>query len=198
MCFSPASDMVPMIETARLRLRCVKPEDAAATAALITPAVSQWVARWPHPFTTDMAAARIADSCAAAAAGNELPFALVEKSLGVLIGWLVIHRHSQDHSRGSFGYWLGEGYHGQGYMREGAPPALDYGFTLLGLDVIEAGAQLDNAASFAIMRACGMSPVGQRMSPAPARGRYELCRFYEVHRRHYHGNTAFPVPGRKG
>jgi ribosomal-protein-alanine N-acetyltransferase len=177
--------LFPPIKTARLLLRCVEAEDAAATAALITPAVSQWVARWPYPFTADMAVARIAHSRAAAALGHELPFAIVEQSAGVLIGWLVIRRHPTEHARGSFGYWLGEAWHGQGYMREAAPPAVDYGFIHLGLDVIEAGAQLDNAASFAIMRACGMSPVGERMWPAPARGRDELCRFYEVHRRHH-------------
>jgi ribosomal-protein-alanine N-acetyltransferase len=190
--------LFPPIETARLILRCVESEDVAAMAALITPAVSQSVARWPYPFTSDMASTRIADARAAAAAGDELPFALVEKSLGAMIGWLVIHRHAEERSRGSFGYWLGEAWHGQGYMREAAPPALDCGFTLLELDVIEAGAQLDNAASFAIMRACGMNPVGDRMSPAPARGRDELCRFYELRRQPHHGNTAFPAPGTNG
>jgi ribosomal-protein-alanine N-acetyltransferase len=43
--------LFPPIETARLLLRCVEAEDAAATAALITPAVSQWVARWPFPYS---------------------------------------------------------------------------------------------------------------------------------------------------
>jgi ribosomal-protein-alanine N-acetyltransferase len=64
--------------------------------------------------------------------------------------------------------------------------------------VIEAGAQPGNTASFAIMRACGMRPVGERMIPVPARGRDELCHFYEVHRPPHQGNAAFPVPGTKG
>jgi ribosomal-protein-alanine N-acetyltransferase len=190
--------LFPPILTARLLLRCVEAGDSAATAALITPAVSQWVARWPYPFTAEMAAARIADSRAAAALGEELPFAIVEQSAGVLIGWLVIHRNDVEPTRASFGYWLGEAWHGRGYMREAAPPALDDAFSRLGLTVIEAGAQPGNTASFAIMRACGMSPAGERMVPAPARGRDELCHVYERHRPSHHGNAAFPVPGTNG
>jgi ribosomal-protein-alanine N-acetyltransferase len=188
----------PPIETARLILRCVEERDATATAAMITPSVSGRLARWPCPFTTEMAVARIEAARAAAAAGTELPLAIVDRSNETLLGWLVIHRHETEHNRGSFGYWLGEAYHGQGFMREAAPPALDYGARHLGLDIIEAGAQPDHAASFAIMRACGMTPVGERMVPAPARNRDELCLIYERRRPLHQGNTAFAVPGTKG
>ena len=44
-----------MIETPRLRLRPPRPEDAPAGAALMTPGVSRWLARWPVPFTPEMA-----------------------------------------------------------------------------------------------------------------------------------------------
>lgn len=172
----------PPIVTARLILRCVEPRDAAATAAMMTPAVSRRLARWPTPFTTAMAAARIEASRAAAAAGDEMPFAIVDNSRDALIGWIVIHRDAERPRRGSFGYWLGEAHHGRGYMREAAPAAVDYGLRHLDLDSIEAGAQPDHVASFAIMRACGMTPVGERMVPAPARGRDELCLMYQLHR----------------
>lgn len=165
---------------------------------MITPAVSARLARWPYPFTIEMASARIEAARAAAAARTELPLAIVDKSCDTLIGWLVIHRHETERARGSFGYWLGEVYHGQGYMREAAPPAIDHGMTYLGLDIIEAGAQPDHAASFAILRACGMTLVGERMLPAPARGRDELCLVYERRRPPHQGNTAFAVPGTKG
>jgi ribosomal-protein-alanine N-acetyltransferase len=193
----------PPIETARLLLRCVEDRDAAATAALITPAVSGRLARWPTPFTTEMAATRIATARAATAARTQLAFAIVERSRDTVIGWLVIHRYETERARGSFGYWLGEVHHGQGYMREAAPAALDHGMNYLGLDIIEAGAQPDHAASFAVLRACGMPLVGEGMLPAPARGRDELCLIYERRRPPHEGpphqgNTAFAVPGTKG
>jgi ribosomal-protein-alanine N-acetyltransferase len=54
------------------------------------------------------------------------------------------------------------------------------GFAGLGLDVIEAGARLDNAASFAVMRACGMAEAGPRMVHAVARGGPEPCFYYQM------------------
>ena len=191
-------DPFPAVETARLALRCVQVADAQATAALMTPEVGRWVARWPTPFTTAMAAERIEQSRTAAAAGNALPFAIVERASAALIGWITVHRDAADTRRGSFGYWLGEAYHGQGYMREAAPAALRAGFDRLDLDVIEAGAQPGNDASIAVMRACGMTPIGTRMVPAPARGRDELCHMFEITLATHQGNRAFPAPGAKG
>jgi ribosomal-protein-alanine N-acetyltransferase len=188
----------PPIATLRLILRCVEARDAAATAAMMTPAVARRLARWPFPCTTAMAAARIEASRAAAAAGHELPFAIIDRSTSTLLGWIVIHRDTDRPTQGSFGYWLGEAHHGQGTMREAAPAALEYGMKHLGLDIIEAGAHPDHAASFAIMRACRMIPIGERMVPAPARGRDELCLIYALHRAPHPGNAAFAAPGTKG
>jgi ribosomal-protein-alanine N-acetyltransferase len=191
-------DPFSAVETTRLRLRCVRIEDAEPTALLMTPDISRWVARWPIPFTTAMAAERIAASRIAALQGTALPFAISEKASGEFMGWIAVHRDTKEIQRGSFGYWLGEAYHGRGYMREAAPTALQAGFDLLGLDVIEAGAQPGNDASMAVMRACGMTPTGTRMVPAPARGRDELCQMFELRRPAYQGNTGVPVPGMKG
>jgi ribosomal-protein-alanine N-acetyltransferase len=65
-------------------------------------------------------------------------------------------------------------------MREAAPATVAAAFERLELDVIEAGAQPGNAASFAVMRVCGMQPVGERDVFAAARGRHERCMFHEV------------------
>jgi RimJ/RimL family protein N-acetyltransferase len=80
------------------------------------------------------------------------------------------------------GYWLNEAYQGQGYMAEAATAAVEAAFKILDLDVIEAGAQLENVASFAIMRRLGMTPAQEKMIWASTRSRDELCLFYEVMR----------------
>jgi ribosomal-protein-alanine N-acetyltransferase len=172
----------PPLETARLHLRCVMAQDAAATAALMTPEVSRWVASWPIPFTQEMAAARIEAARALAFAGDALPLAVVEKISDTLLGWAMLYRDTDDHHRGSFGYWLGERHHGKGYMRELAPVVVAAGFARLGLTIIEAGAQPANEASFAVMRSCGMIFSRSEMVHAPARQRDELCDIYEVRR----------------
>jgi len=113
-------DLFPPLQSARLRLRCVRPIDALATSAMMTPEVSQWVGYWPIPFTVDMAKLRIERARAAAAAGKTLPFA-AERLDGVLAGWIVFNRTDEDARRATFGYWFGKAHHGQGYMREVAP-----------------------------------------------------------------------------
>lgn len=185
-------DPFPSMETARLTLRCVAAADAAATSALMTPEVSRWVADWPLPFTPDMAAARIEAMRQRAFAGDALPFALVERASGGLVGWSVLHREGENRHRGSLGYWLGEAWHRRGYMREVVPVVLQVGFARLDLDVIEAAAQLANAGSFAIMRACGMRPAGDAVVYAPSRHRQELCRRYEIARPR--GTRSHPAP----
>ncbi|WP_018268588.1 GNAT family N-acetyltransferase [Methylosinus sp. LW4] len=171
------------LETTRLLLRCVVADDAVATAMMMTPEVSRWVAYWPVPFTYEMAVARIEAAREWARRGDALPFAVTDKAAnGDLIGWVMIYRDEENRRRGSLGYWFGEKHHGKGYMRELAPIALAAGFDLLDLDVIEAAAQPENAASIAVMKACGMKPTGEGMVYAPARERHELCHFYEVQR----------------
>ncbi len=83
------------LETARLRLRCVTPEDASAVSAMMTPKISRWVAYWPVPFTNEMAVARIESSRKLARDGDALPFAVVEKVSGELVGWVMLNREPE-------------------------------------------------------------------------------------------------------
>lgn len=182
MTMSTNADLLDPVDTPRLRLRCVRLKDAAPLAELMTPAVRRWVASWPVPFTSDMAAERIARMRESARAGRELPFAVERRADGEVLGLVGVGQDRTDSRRGSLGYWVGEAYQGAGVMREAAPAAMAAAFDRLGLDVIEAGAHPENAASFAVMRACGMRPVGEREVFALARGRHERCLFYEVER----------------
>ena len=168
--------------TARLRLRCLVPEDAGGISSLMTPAVSRWLASWPVPFTPEMASSRIVSMRELAFRGDALPFAVTDKDDGGLMGWVTLERHESGGTSASLSFWLGEKYQGRGYMREVAPAVTAAGFGLLDLDAIEAGAQVGNLGSFAVMKACGMKPIEERTVHASARGREELCLFYEVRR----------------
>jgi len=175
-------DLFEAIGTARLRLRCVRPEDALPVSAMMTAAVSQWVASWLVPFTPEMAVERITNARRAAADGRALPCVIERRADAALVGWIGVTRETSHDRRAMLGYWLGEKHHGCGYMREAAPVAVRMAFQNLGLDVVEAAAQPENAASFAVLRGCGMVPVGERMVFAPSRSRDELCLLYEVAR----------------
>jgi ribosomal-protein-alanine N-acetyltransferase len=166
------------LATPRLILRCLEPGDASDISRLITPNVARWVASWAFPFTVEMAEERITLNCARAQEGKAVPCAVIRREDGRFMGYIGIF--ATDPGRAAFGYWLGDAFHGQGYMREAAPVALRAGFAILGVQTIEAGAQLANAASFAVMKACGMRPVGERMTFAASRQVDERCAYYEA------------------
>jgi ribosomal-protein-alanine N-acetyltransferase len=134
------------------------------------------------PFTLELAHQRIGELREQAYRGDALPLALVATVNDDLVGWTTIVRNERDRTSASLGFWLGEQHHGQGYMREIAPIVVAAGFETLGVDVIEAGAQIGNAGSFAVMKACGMTAVGERMVHAAARHKDEPCCFYEIRR----------------
>jgi ribosomal-protein-alanine N-acetyltransferase len=169
-------------ETARLKLRCICRRDALPTSQLMTEPVSRWVANWPCPFSEEMAAKRIAMMRRLAIGGDALPLAITRKPQDELIGWIGLVRNEDARTHASLGYWLGEVYQGQGYMGEALATVIGEGFLRLDLQTIEAAAQPENAASIALMRACGMLEKGMRSVFAPARNRDEPCIFFEIER----------------
>jgi ribosomal-protein-alanine N-acetyltransferase len=171
-------DLLETLETERLRLRCVRPGDANSVSSLMTPEVSRWLISWPVPFTKEMAEERIASARHGVAEGTILPFAIERRSDGAFLGWLSVTHIAE--RRALLSYWLGEEHHGQGYMREAVTVAIGEAFRLLDVDVIEAAAQPSNGPSLALLRRCGMSPLGERMIFAPARGRNERCVVLEL------------------
>jgi len=76
---------------------------------------------------------------------------------------------------------------GKGYLREMGSVVLGAAFEMLDVDVIEAGAQLENEASFGVMRCWGMSQADDRWHYAPARERDELCRYFQITRATFDG-----------
>lgn len=168
----------PTLDTPRLHLRLVAPEDAEATSAMMTPAVSRWLASWPLPYTVAMARERIATAREQAAAGRALSLAITAR--GELLGWIMLHRTVP--RTAILGYWLGEAHHRRGFLREAAGAVLPAAFDWLDLDRIEASAHPENAASFAVMRACGLTFRREMVIHAPARSRDELVQVYAVER----------------
>ncbi|WP_053225595.1 GNAT family N-acetyltransferase [Methylobacterium indicum] len=170
----------PTLDTARLHLRLVALEDAEATSAMMTPAVSRWLAFWPLPYTVAMARERIATAREQAASGQALSLAITAR--GVVLGWIMLHRTREAPRTATLGYWLGEAHHRRGYLREAAGAVLPAAFDWFDLDRIQASAHPENAASFAVMRACGMTFRREEVIHAPARNRDEPVHVYAVDR----------------
>jgi RimJ/RimL family protein N-acetyltransferase len=177
-----AAPALPVVETARLRLRCAEPRDAEALAALMSEAVSRRLASWPVPYTPPMALDRIAGVRMAAAERRSLPLVIERRADGVVAGWISVSRAPGDGATALITYWLGEGFHGQGLMREAAPVALAEAFRTMDVARVRAAVQADNAPSLAVVRLLGMAPMGPGRIWCPARGRDEPCLWFEIAR----------------
>jgi RimJ/RimL family protein N-acetyltransferase len=170
------------LETPRLRLRCAEPRDAEALAGMMSEAVSRRLASWPVPYTPLMALDRIAGVRMAAAERRSLPLVIERRSDGAVLGWISISRAPGDGSTALITYWLGEGFQGQGLMREAAPAALAEAFRSMDVVRVRAAVQADNAASLAVVRLLGLAPLGEGRIWCPARGRDEPCLWFEIGR----------------
>jgi len=170
----------PTIVTPRLTLRPVEVEDATAIADLMSPTVTRWLASWPNPMTEGFARERIEQSRAAAARGGHIWWGLIHRTDHRLIGGFSGGLMQTDPRRMEIAYHIAETYQGAGYMREAAQAAIVAIWRLFDIDAIEAGAQIANAASFGIMRAVGMTPIGDRYVYSSARDRIEPCLFFEL------------------
>ena len=176
-----AGPLLPVILTPRLRLRCFEAGDAPSLAANLTPSVTRWLATWPDPVTVDVAAQRIQIARDGARAGWHVGYGVERLSDGVLIGGFG---GDVDVTGETFeiGYHLAEHAHGQGYMTEAGRAGIALLWSLMPIKRIEAVAQRENAASFAVMKRLGMSLTGQRLVHSLARDRWEWCGVYALER----------------
>ena len=97
---------------------------------------------------------------------------------GTFIGWFGGGR-IEGTDRGDFGYWLGEPWHGRGFMREAAPIYVAALRARLALGSIEATGQTANSRGAQVLAACGLRRVGTRTEHPPARGRDEFVDVWE-------------------
>jgi len=79
-------------------------------------------------------------------------FDLILKENRVVIGSAGYHTWWRDHDRAELGFWLNnETNRRQGYMNEVLPFILDYGFTKMKLNRIEAKTAQENLASISLL-----------------------------------------------
>jgi ribosomal-protein-alanine N-acetyltransferase len=174
--------MESILHTARLTLRPLSLDDAAASARMMTPAIARWTASWTGSETDVEVAERIARTLQEERASIRYMRAASLTRTGELVGWIGVRRLDAAPERGSIGYWIGETWFGQGYAKEAARAVLDASWDVLDLRVMEGAAQLGNHASHRILLGLGMQHRGQREEFAPVRGAADLCEWYELER----------------
>jgi RimJ/RimL family protein N-acetyltransferase len=145
---------IPVLETKRLAMRAPRLEDAKLVAALANDRrIAENTARVPHPY-------RLADAesfIAGASKAGEAAFLITLRDKTV-VGACGIMFHYDDMPE--LGYWLGVPYWGKGYATEALHALIDYAFTDLGHEALQAGARVTNPASRRVLEKCGFQWTG--------------------------------------
>ena len=152
----------PELATARLRLRALVAADAAAVVRLADDrAVSEFMLHMPHPYPPPAADDWIREAIDDWQVGGSPTWAITRRRDRALVGaiWL---RWAPRHARAELGYWLGRRHWGQGYAREAAAAAVDFGFDVLATHRVFAQHLDGNDRSGALLRAIGMRFEGVR------------------------------------
>ena len=145
---------IPVLETKRLALRAPRLEDAKTVAMLANDRrIAENTARIPHPYRQSDAEGFIAG---ANKAGGDALFLITSRD-GAVMGACGLT--GQDETP-ELGYWLGVPFWNQGYATEALHAVIDFAFTDLPHEALQAGARVTNPASRRVLENCGFQWTG--------------------------------------
>jgi RimJ/RimL family protein N-acetyltransferase len=145
---------IPVLETKRLALRMPRLGDAKAMVALANDRrIAENTARIPHPYKLADAETFISRANRGAAGA----VFLITLRGGAVIGACGVTALDD---QTELGYWLGVPYWGKGYATEALHAVIDYAFTDLGHEALNAGARVTNPASRRVLEKCGFQWTG--------------------------------------
>lgn len=175
----------PEIETERLILREIMPDDAPAIYRIFS---DDQVTRY-YDLTTYTALSQAEELVDFFDESFELERAirwgLERKADGALLGtcgyvWLR-------QFRGEIGYELHRDYWRQGYMSEAIDAILDFGYTELGLNRVEALVMVDNAPSVGLLQSLGFTQEGILRQHDFFKGAFHDMRLFALLKEEYYG-----------
>ena len=169
---SPASPF-PEIETARLKLREIADEDTPRLHSVWTdPLVTRYLVL--DPFTDLNQTREMISLLKGLHSSGEgfrwVLFLAVERET---IGTCGFHNWNKEHARAEIGYEMDSRYWGKGLMSEAVRAIMDYGFTRMGLNRIEAFVSVGNRKSLSFLERNGFIFEGTLRQYELARGRYQ-------------------------
>ena len=147
---------IPVLETKRLAMRAPTLADAKSVATLANDRrIAENSARIPFPYQLADAESFIAG---ANKGGGEFAFVITMHDETV-VGVIALTRHELSQEL-ELCLWLGVAYWGKGYATEALHAVIDYAFTELGHDALQAGTRVTNPASRRALEKCGFQWTG--------------------------------------
>jgi ribosomal-protein-alanine N-acetyltransferase len=122
--------------------------------------------------------------------GTAVPLFLIRRSDETVLGAITLdHIRRGPAQAGTTGYWIGEAYARQGYMREAIEAVVHYAFTVLDLSRLEAGCLPENSPSRALLEQCGYKYEGVAQAYLQIDGRWRNHVLYANLRHDRRGKT---------
>ncbi|MEV7088779.1 GNAT family N-acetyltransferase [Streptomyces sp. NPDC093085] len=146
------------LTTARLLLRPLGPDDAAAVHAICQdPGIQRWVAL-PTPYEPEHAERFVEQSVPDGwRSGTICTFGMLPADGGPLLGAVNAHRQT---GTWEIGYWTAREHRGRGYTTEAVRAVAHWSFTALGAGRLEWRAEVGNTGSRAVAERAGFTVEG--------------------------------------
>ncbi|HDR28565.1 GNAT family N-acetyltransferase [Rhodovulum sp.] len=134
----------------------------AASAAFLTP----WEPAWaPDHLTRKAFTNRVYWAQRAMGTGSAIPLFLFRRADDVLLGAITLDNIRRGPSQsGTLGYWIGQPFARQGYMREAIEAVVHHAFAMRDLSRIEAACLPENVASRGVLEKSGFKYEGVAQS----------------------------------
>lgn len=178
-------DRMPVLETERLVLRKVDLRDAQAMFEYSRdPQVAKHVLWDAHTSVSDTKG-YLRYMMRKYRCGEPSSWGIELKETGKIIGTIGYMWYQPENSSCEVGYSLARAQWNKGIMTEALSAVLDYTFYELRFNRVEAQHEVDNGASGAVMRKCGMVKEGTLRQRLYNKGKYVDVDLYSVLRQDY-------------
>lgn len=134
-----------------------------------------WEPRWPRDDLSRLSfRSRLRRYAGEINNGTGFPFFLARLSDNALLGGITLgHIRRGVSQSGQIGYWIGEKYAGQGYMREGLELLCEFAFSRHGLHRLEAACIPSNERSVRLLEKAGFEREGHLRSYLKINGSWQ-------------------------
>ena len=182
------------IETERVTLRLPQHSDFRVWIALRESSrgfLTPWEPNWSTDHLTRKAfTSRVYWAQRSVAEGTAVPLFLIRRKDGALLGAITLDNIRRGPAQaGTLGYWIGEPFARQGYMREAIEGVVHHGFKELDLSRVEAACLPENTASRRVLEKSGFKYEGVAQSYLQIDGRWRNHVLYANLRSDRRGKT---------
>lgn len=176
----PASADQPTLTTPRLILRPFRLTDAQRVQELAgTREVADTTLTIPHPYPDGSAARWIAMHEPHWRHGTSVVYAITEGAGGALVGAVGLEIDTQ-HATADLGYWIAPACWNRGYATEAAAAMVDFTFSALDVNRIQARHFTRNPSSGRVMQKLGMTLEGVHRQALRKWDRFEDAACYSI------------------